>query len=310
MVRLRHAVVALGAVLLLAGCGQDIKKYAVPPSTYHSAQQFGDLTYAQASAKERLDLKIPEGSKPVPLVIIVHGGDWQAGDKGLPEVDATRQLLQAGFAVAAVNYRLISEATWPGAVQDVKAAIRWLRAHAAQYYLDPNHFAIWGASAGGYLAAAAGITGNVRTVFDDPSLGDLSISSAVQAVIVWAAPVDFLSLDSQAKAAGCLYQGHGKSDSAESKWLGGALDTVKAKATKADLLAYVPYARNLPPFQIVHGAQDCVIPPAQSKDLDKALKQAGDATDLKIVKGQDPVSAKFNRTQIRTGIAFLSKTLD
>lgn len=310
MVRVRHALVALGAVLLVAACGQDIKKYAVPPSTYHSAQQFGDLTYAQASAKERLDLKIPEGSKPVPLVIIVHGGDWQGGDKGLPEVDATRQLLQAGYAVATVNYRLTSEAIWPGAVQDVKAAIRWLRAHAQQYYLDQNHFAIWGASSGGYLAAAAGITGNVRTVFDDPNLIDPSISSAVQAVIVWAAPVDFLSLDAQAKAAGCLYQGHGKSDSAESRWLGGALDTSKTKASKADLLTYIPYARNVPPFQIVHGAADCAIPPAQSKNLDKALRQAGDTSTLVIVKGQDPATAKFNKTQIRTGLAFLNKTLD
>lgn len=309
MLKVRHTIIALGAVLSLAACGQHIQKYTVPPSTYHSAQRFADLAYAPESAGQRLDLDIPEGYKAMPLVIIVHGGQWQSGDKGLPEVDAAKQLTHAGYAVASINYRLTSESMWPAAVQDVKAAIRWLRAHAAQYHLDPNLFAIWGSGAGGYLATAAGVTAGQQTLFDDPNLGNPSVSSAVRAVIAWAPIVDFLTLDSQAKEAGCLYQGHGSAGSDESRWLGGALASVRSRAEKADLLSYIPRARQLPAFLIVHGSEDCGVPPAQSRDLSRTLKRAGAVTTLTIVKGQNPVAAKFNKTQIKPGIAFLDKTL-
>jgi acetyl esterase/lipase len=339
MFRLRHVVLAVCVTVCLAGCGQHVKTYAIPPSTYHTAQQFVDLQYAPSSAKERLDLKIPAGSRSTPLVIIVHGGWWVSGDKGLPDVTATKRLLAAGYAVALVNYRLGSEAMFPAAVRDVKAAVRWLRAHASTYYLEADKFAVWGQDAGGYLAIATGLTGGQQTIFDGTGLGDEGVSSAVQAVIAWRAPVDFGRLDADARAAGCsvLFQNNAKAtDSYYAGWLGGSIARERDRTDQADLLKYVgspegsqgsspgssqgnsqegsqgsspgSSQEGLPAFQIVQAAGDCVVPPRQGQALADAVRGAGGSATVVTVKGLKTTAPDFTRTQIQPGIDFLGKT--
>jgi acetyl esterase/lipase len=124
----------------------------------------GDLEYARAGDKALLlDLYLPQtgpglptGHGPWPTIVWIHGGAWRMGSKDNPH--AARQA-QRGYAVASIGYRLSQEATFPAQIHDCKAAVRWLRAHAKQYNLDPARFAAWGASAGGHLAALLGTSG-------------------------------------------------------------------------------------------------------------------------------------------------------
>lgn len=165
-----------------------------------SGKSYTDVAYASESAAQVLDLYVPEGEGPCPLVILVHGGGFQFGDKQMPLVQSMFALRDAGYAVATVNYRLSGEATFPAAVADVKAAVRYLRANAQKYGLDADRFAIWGESAGAYLAVMTAVT-------DDNTLkGDVSdnadVSSSVKAVLDFYGPVTFFDMDADFAALG------------------------------------------------------------------------------------------------------------
>ena len=154
-----------GSVMPAGGPGGASTFASVDPS-------FIDLAYADQSEAQKLDLYLPTtGDGPFPVVMMVHGGGFMFGDKadgaGLTGVD---QLLEAGYAVASINYRLSGEATWPAQIYDAKAAVRFLRANAAQYNLDPERFGAWGASAGGNLVAMLGTTCDV-TELEGADLG-------------------------------------------------------------------------------------------------------------------------------------------
>ena len=149
-----------------------------------------NLAYANASATEVLDLYLPAGAGPFPVVVNIHAGGFALGDKGMVPGSTAKALVAAGYAVASLNYRLSGEAVFPAAVLDAKAAVRFLRANAAKYNLNPDKIAAFGQSAGGNLAAMLGTTGGVAE-FDDASLGNPGVSSNVQAVIDWFGPTDF-----------------------------------------------------------------------------------------------------------------------
>ena len=193
-----------------------------------SAATHADLVYANESPAQVLDLWLPpDTTRATPLVVYVHGGAFKGGDKNM--VGAKVQpLLDAGYAVASVNYRLSPEATFPAGAQDVKAAVRWLRANAGTYNLDADRFAAWGESAGGTLVSLLGTTGDQATVLDDPALGNVGVSSAVQAVVHWYGPTDFLQMDSMsASGGGCTSpEQHDPASSPESLWMGAAIQTV------------------------------------------------------------------------------------
>lgn len=251
-----------------------------------------NIAYATASPSEALDLSIPtSGSGPYPLVILIHGGAFKVGDKidDGPNADADASLAK-GYATASLNYRLTGDAIFPAAVQDVKAAVRFLRANAAKYGLDPTRFAVWGRSAGGNLAALIGTTGDQATIFDDPSLGNAGTSGAVQAVIDWYGPSDFLVLDSQMTAntpAGCLGQTepHDPADSPESIYLGGAIQKVPSGAKAASPITYLATAKTLPVFSLAAGDSDCLIPHEQSEILNTALKATGATSTFTLIPG-------------------------
>ena len=184
-----------------------------------------DLAYAIVSSAQKLDLYIPQGSGPFPLVIMVHGGGFMMGDKaegmGLAGVD---KLLAAGYAVASINYRLSGEAQYPAQIYDAKAAVRFLRANAATYNLNPTKFGAWGASAGGNLVALLGTTCGVAEL-EGAELGNADQSSCVQAVVDWFGPIDFLAMDEQFKGTSCA-QDHNDAASPESQLVGAAIQTV------------------------------------------------------------------------------------
>jgi acetyl esterase/lipase len=256
------------------------------------AAAYSNVAYASTSSSQVLDIWMPDGATgPVPLVIFVHGGAFAVGDKSMDvESGNVASVLAAGYAAASLNYRLSGEARFPAAVQDVKAAVRFLRANASQYGLDPDRFAAWGASAGGHLVAMIGTTGDQKTVLDDPSLGNVGVSSAVQAVVDFSGPTDFLQMDAQfgsAPPAACKGQvrAYDSADSPVSLFLGAAIQTIPDQAAAANPITYIATAKTLPVFLIAHGDSDCEVPNRQSQILHEALKAAGASATFNLVRG-------------------------
>jgi acetyl esterase/lipase len=236
-----------------------------------------DLEYARHDGKPvLLDLYLPKGvEQKVPLVIWVHGGAWAAGSKeGCPAVF----LVGRGYAVASINYRLTGEAAFPAQIEDCKAAVRWLRAHAKDYGLDPARFGAWGASAGGHLAALLGTSGGVKSL--EGSSGNLKQSSRVQAVCDWFGPADLAAVvDAMPGAFGSRKD----IEDILTRLLGGPLRENRAKAAAASPVTYV--TKDDPPFLIMHGDQDDTVPIQQSQRLYEALKKAKIEVSFHTVKG-------------------------
>jgi acetyl esterase/lipase len=222
-----------------------------------------------------LDLYVPEQpTGPLPVIIWVHGGGWCSGGKDYPPAE---RFTARGYAVASLSYRYSTEALFPAQIEDCKAAVRWLRAHAAQYRLDPARFGVWGASAGGHLVALLGTSG------DAPELegtvgGNLEQSSRVQAVCDFCGPTDFLQEIGQ---PGDLDRA--TLDCPEAGLLGGLLTERPEAVRRANPLTYL--APDNPPFLIVHGDQDMIVPLHQSQILCEALTAAGVPATLHVVAG-------------------------
>ena len=281
-----------------------------------AVQTIKNVNYAgTSSASQTLDLLLPANALlPLPLVVRIHGGGFSSGDKAGEETGpAANAILAKGYALASVNYRLSGQALFPAGVQDVKAAVRWLRAHAAEYGLDTDRFASWGESAGGYMAVMLGVTGDQTTVFDDDSLGNPGVSSAVAAVVDWYGPVDLATMDSQQTAhppAGCPsnWLQHTPANSPEGTWLGGALNTpaVSTKLSQANLISYLATAKTLPFFIIAQGDNDCQVPYGQSQELNDALAKVGNAAKLTIIPGYSHGDSRFETTQSAPDLTLLA----
>jgi acetyl esterase/lipase len=246
--------------------------------------QHEDLVYAGLSPAQKLDLYLPKGNGPFPLVILVHGGGFNMGDKShMRSKPGTDDLLQNGFAVANVNYRLSEEAKSPAQIQDVKTAVRWLRAHAQEYNLDLAKFGTWGSSAGANIAVLLGTSAGVAAL-EGAEMGCKEYSSAVQAVVDWFGPIDFLRMDEQFAGKSHL-QTHNAPDSPESILIGAPIQTRPHQVEIVNPLTYV--TPNAPPFLIQHGTKDDLVPVEQSKMLYNALKAAigPDKVTLTLLNG-------------------------
>ncbi|MCU1614438.1 MAG: putative esterase [Frankiales bacterium] len=220
-----------------------------------------------------LDLYLPpESDGEVPAVVFFHGGGWRVGSRhcaGPAYLDAEptpfERLARDGIAVASADYRLSGEATWPAQLHDAKAAVRWLRARAGELGIDPGRIAAWGESAGGHLAELLGL------MADDAALeGDVGVtgpSSAVTAVVAWYAPSDVGAVATDTGADPL------DPTTREAQLLGAAPALVADRAAEASPLAHVSPAA--PPFLLLHGAADRVIPGVQSQRLYETLLEAG-----------------------------------
>jgi acetyl esterase/lipase len=236
-----------------------------------------------------LDLYRPAAaSAPAPLIVWIHGGAFEMGHRGLlPDFLADARFFEMlpgrGFAVAAIDYRLSGEARFPAQLHDVKAAIRWLRARAGELSLDGSRLAVWGESAGGHLAAMAGTTSGLPGM--DGEVGIREGSSAVQAVVDWYGPTDFLAMDRQRPPT--AVQTHGDAGSPESRLIGAAVDTSPELVARANPCTYV--RPGLPRFLIAHGTADRLVPFGQSGLLVEALRAAGIPVTFHPVEGADHV---------------------
>lgn len=256
------------------------------PSTLTTYSKQTDIAYATKDPAQKLDLYVPDGTGPFPLVIWVHGGGWQSGDKAL-----TQAMREAGrgYAVASINYRLSGTAKFPAQIHDVKAAVRWLRANAAANKIDPTRVAAFGSSAGGHLVALLGTSGGVASL-EDLSLGNPTQPSNVQAVVDFFGPTDFSQM-SATQLAICPPSEHDTPDSAPSKLVGCALPTCPEAVQKANPIVYVD-AKD-PPFLIAHGTADCTVPPNQSELLYDALRNAKVPAKLELIDGAEHGGPEF-----------------
>ena len=248
-----------------------------------------DIEYGKiGDRKLLLDLYLPEKSEgKLPLIIWVHGGGWHGGskEKCFP---ADNGFVQKGFAVASVEYRFSDVAIFPAQIEDCKSAVRWLRANADKYNLDPDHFGAWGSSAGGHLVALLGTTGDIK----DFDKGDnLQYSSAVQAVCDYYGPIDF-----QTFVTTPGYEKHAGPDSAETELFGGTVMENQEKAKKASATTYVSKAAA--PFLIIHGDKDPTVPVGQSVMFYDALRKAGVQADYHCIEGAKHGGPEFSSPEI------------
>ncbi len=256
-----------------------------------------DLAYVpNGHARQKLDLYLPPNAQNPALILIVHGGAFAFGDKSRDDVT---KFLQAGYAVASVNYRLSGDALFPAQIEDCKAAVRYLRVQASRHGYDPHRIGAYGESAGGTLVALLGTTGDTKT-FD---VGEnLSVSSRVQAVVDFFGPTDFLQMDANRAPNGDT---HNQANSPESRLVGGPIQENKEKVAEVNPVTYV--TPNDPPFFLAHGTLDRQVPYHQSVLLEAALKKAGVPVTLYTLEG---IGHAFrNATADKMALDFFAKHL-
>ena len=223
--------------------------------------------------RQKLDLFMPpNATADRPLLVWIHGGAWKEGSKeNCPAVAMVAQ----GWVVASLNYRFSQHAIFPAQIQDCKAALRFLRAHAAEYHIAKDRVAAWGASAGGHLVAMLGVTGKTKE-FD---VGEnLDQPSAVSCVVDWFGPTDFLHWGD-----GSVIKSNNKDD-VIAKLFGGPVSEKKELAAKGSPITFV--SKDSSPMLLMHGDRDPLVPLQQSQDFQAALEKAGASVTLKVYPGQ------------------------
>jgi len=257
----------LSAVSIAAGLLLAVQAFAEP--TVHK-----NITYSAPNGRpQKLDLYLPESPPTAtsPLIVWIHGGGWENGSKG--NGGQIRHLVNEGFAIADINYRLTGEAPFPAQIIDCKSAIRFLRANAGKYNIDPERIGAAGMSAGGHLAALIGTSTGRFNEGENPG-----ISSDVQAVAALCPPTDIFAISKTPDP-------HQKETI--TKFVGGnPLEEPFTSVLKsASPITYI--SGNEPPFLLIHGTHDRTVPYQQSKLLHDALKKAGVKSQLELIKGAD-----------------------
>jgi len=244
-----------------------------------------DVEYGKvADLPLKLDILRPaeQPKQPMPVIVWIHGGGWRSGDKG----NNTKMLLpfvQHGYTCASIDYRFSNVATFPAQIQDCKCAIRFLRAHAKQYNIDPDRIGVWGGSAGGLLVAMLGTSGGVAEF--EGGGGWQDYSSRVAAVCDWFGITDIPAIDElvkQGKATKRFMTRPSTGDTV-SPMLGGPYWELKELAVKASPITYV--SADDPPFLIMHGDRDPLTPMSQGARLNSALRGAGVDSTLRVITG-------------------------
>ena len=255
-----------------------------------------DISYIpNGDEAQRLDLYLPENAseKPLPLVVHIHGGGWKGGSKYPCSLAV---MANRSYVVASIEYRFSQKALFPAQIQDCQAAIRWLRANAKTYNIDPEHVGVVGGSAGGHLSALVATAGG-KDAF--PKIGgNDDQSDRVQCVIDIFGPTNFATVIEQAendKNVRNIFKFNTPSDP-YSSLIGVALNEDQART---DAVSPVTYVReDNPPTLILHGTHDTLVPYAQSEELAAALKAKGVPVWLQTLPGSGHGGGGFGKPQI------------
>lgn len=278
-----------------------------------ASRHWRDVDYAGDSMiYHKLDIYLPEIQKEkYPVVIAIYGSAWMANNlKESVMFSIGKSLLDAGFAVVSPNHRSSKDALFPAQIHDIKAVIRFIRANSAKYSLDTSFIGITGFSSGGHLAALAGTTGNVKqftlgnaSVDIEGKVGKyLNYSTKVDAVVDWFGPIDLLSIDS------CRHQKmFDENNAPEVLLMGCPMAQNKDKYRLASPITYID--ANDPPFLILHGDKDELVPHCQSELLYNALKKAGIVVEYIVVPGAGHGQGMFEDKYYRMMTDFFIKNM-
>lgn len=244
-------------------------------TTASATETFLNIEYANVGGQRLfLDLYLPSGTGPHPVILSIHGGSWTTGDRQQGLINVLTQL-DRGYAIVNIDYRLAPGAIYPAQIHDCKAAVRWIRANSGKYDLDPGAIGVIGFSAGGHLGAILGTSSGVEEL--EGGHGNDGYSSRVQAVVDYFGPSDLLKIEEQALS--CIPGDPNDPDEPPSQLLGCTLPTCPDKAAAANPITYV--TPDDPPFLLLHGTSDCLVPWQQSQILHQALRAAG--VDSKLI---------------------------
>ena len=283
-----RTLILAGLLATIPPSGQAQDRAAAPIQLPAGVQSELDIAYADESPAQKLDIYLPPGEAnlPRPAIVVVHGGGWRGGDKQRGQwVRIPAQYASDGYVAISVNYRLTGEAPWPAQVEDVKAAVRWLRAHAEKYAVDVNRIGAYGNSAGAHLVSLLGLVKQSDGLEGEGPHQDQS--SMVQAVCASATPTDFLNL----LKPGVVPERLGRT------FLAGPSDTLSDRARQA---SPITYARgDAPPFFLIHGTADQTVPISQSDRFAKALREAG-AKQVRYMIFDSETHGVFQRQQLLT----------
>jgi acetyl esterase/lipase len=247
-----------------------------------------DIVYAKPGKTElKLDLARPsEGDGPFPAIIAIHGGGWRSGSKDHLR-DPIADFAKAGYVAITPQYRLTTDVPFPAQVHDVKAAVRWVRTHAKEYRIDPDHIGAIGFSAGGHLALMLGVTGPSDDLEGETN-GE-KVDTRVQAVVNYFGPTD-LTADDYPDVSTPLIK----------HFLGGTAAEKPEAAAKASPITYV--SKDDPPILMFQGTRDNLVPFNQATKLSQAMTTAGvpGRVDLLIGAGHGWQGADLRQTSSET----------
>lgn len=281
--------------MLLEGGLVQPMNYVAGKSGGAEAALLQDVAYADDSPAQKLDVYLPEGPEAAPVIVVVHGGGFRFGDENMAIIQPLFKAVERGYAVVSVDYRKSTEAPFPAALADVKAAVRWVRENAALYGFDPERIAIWGESAGAYLALMTALTPEVAELCGDVD-ENADESAAVQALVTFYAPVEFWVMDAQAEALGMSASFSGDS-SFESAFLGQAVGADEAFTYTS---WWGSYTERLPAdfalsAWVEVGDSDKRVPYTQSVELAQGLTEhlGEESVCLTVLPGADHEDAAF-----------------
>jgi len=268
-----------------------------------------DIAYSNESKAQKLDIYLPDTiSENLPVIVSIHGGAFLFGDKADKQVVPMLEGVKRAYAVVSINYRLSDESVFPAQINDVKTAIRWIKANADKFHFDSTKIALWGGSAGGYLAALAGTSGG--EAFESQTMNNPNISDKVQAVVDWFGPIRFSEMDKQFKASGKGDANHSEANSPESKLLGKQLSDVPELETRANPETYI--SLDDPSFFIQHGTEDGYVPIEQSINFYNKLSEilGKDKVTFEILRGAKHGGEQFeSKENINKVFTFLDSVL-
>lgn len=259
---------------------EPLAKVVTPPVIDYEKEglvQFEGVTYKVWKEREyKMDIVCPkEADKVYPAVVWIHGGGWTDENltrKYLPSAELA-ELCKRGYVTASIDYRMCQVARFPAQMEDCKAAVRFLRAHAAEYRIDPERIAVWGESAGGHLAELTAYSSD--TEFQDGT--NLEVSSRISGVVSWYAPCDL-----SVKASGWNEE---KNRERLSRLYG--CEVEKMSKEMIDAVSPITYAdRENPPTLLMHGDADRLVNCETSHIMYDALKKGGNEVELIVVPGQ------------------------
>ena len=250
-------------------------------------KQMADIKFASdGSSSQYMDGYLPEikAGEKAPAILYIHGGAWMGGSARGCNAGFFDRLVKAGYAVFSLNYRLSSEAAFPRPMNDAKAAVRWIRAHAKELNLDPDHIGTIGDSSGGHMAGFLGTTSNLKGLMMGDIGDNAEYSSSVQAVVDLFGPMNVLTMDQQAaESVGSMMGRHDADGGPYSNYVGVGIASIRktdpAPAQRADpgMYAHTLDPKTAPAFLIQHGTADNVVPIGSSKEFrDTVAKYIGD----------------------------------